>query len=85
MFQNTKNTSKILENLETEHKTEKNQSDMVKLVLQHKQIDNVKSSNVKEFTTFSKKYDFSAFSFDAAYDYHNNVNFIFIVILIVFL
>ena len=27
MFQNTKNASKTLENLETEHKTEKNHSD----------------------------------------------------------
>ena len=48
---------------------------MVKLVLQHKQIDNVNSRLVKESHDFFKKYDFSAFSFDAAHDYHNDSNF----------
>ena len=46
---------------------------MVKLVLKHKQTDNVKSSNLKELHYFSK-YDFDAFIFDAAYDYHNSLN-----------
>ena len=41
---------------------------MMKLVLKHKQTDNVKSSN------YFSKYDFDAFSFDAAYDYHNSLN-----------
>ena len=49
-------------------------------MLQHKKIDKCKINNVKELHHFFKKYDFRKYdfracSFDAAHDYHNNLDF----------